>query len=57
MQRLVLLMPSNEAKLLRKRTEDDCELPGACCPGLPADTGEQDNGAAKVVPRRSLRLR
>ena len=57
MQRLMLLMTTDEVKLLRMPTEGDIELPGECCPGLPADTAEQDAGATDVEPRRSLRLR
>ena len=56
-QRLMLLMPTDEVKLLRMPTEGNVELPGARCPGLSADTAEQDDGAADVEPRRSLRLR
>ena len=56
-QRLMLLMTTDEVKLLRMPTEGDIELPGECCPGLPADTAEQDAGATDVEPRRSLRLR
>ena len=57
LQRLILLMPTEEAKQPRMPTEGDFVLPGACGPRLPADTAEQDNGAADEEPRRSLRLR
>ena len=35
-QRLMLLMPTDEAKLLRMPTEGDFELPGACCLQTPS---------------------
>ena len=40
MQRLVLLMLTDEVRLLRMSTDYDCELPGACCPGLPPNTAQ-----------------
>ena len=50
-QRLVLLMPTDEVKLLRRTAEYGFQLPGACCPRLPSDTAEQDDVAADVLPR------
>ena len=55
-QKLVLLVPTDEVELLRMSTEYSFELPGACCPGLHSDTAEQDDGAADMLPRRSLRF-
>ena len=56
-QRLMLLMPADEVKPPRTAAEGAAELPGACGPGLPADTAKQDDSAADGEPRRSLRLR
>ena len=50
-------MPTGKVKLPRTPTEGAVELPGACGPGLPADTSKQDDGATDGEPRRSLRLR
>ena len=55
-QRLMLLVPNNKVELLRTSTNYDFGLPEACCPRLPLDTDEQDDDAADMLPKGSLRL-
>ena len=49
-------MPNDRVELLRTSTNHDFRLPGACCPRLPLGTAEQDDDAADVMPKGSLRL-
>ena len=55
-QRLVLLVSTDKVELLMMSANYDFGLPGACCPGLPLDTAEQDDNTTDNLPKRSLRL-
>ena len=48
-------MPTDKVELLRTFTNYDFGPPEACCPGPPSDVDEQDDDAADVLPRTSLR--